>query len=304
MEGKERRFRYHAAAHALGGQIWRPFQRVIEVQAPSSLPTIGGVGGSRVENFRLDDFLSFKAAYTHVLGGQKRVRREDRRTMDQNKYEDKIVHTTQVTATVEGLNILDVVTADRIVARLTSTHDPDEQEGRILLVGSKFENLRIAGCGVNVRLHHELLLELETFAAVREKWKDHSSEFRKLADDSQEAFLAPNAKLPQMDLEAYGALPCSIVKEIDFKDSGCDKDEARGKSKEEERKEYKHPCPGVERFGRHRFHVRDFGDIYLAEVLFEHGRKTLTMLRLELGSPNGGGIAAVEASVNGRPPYP
>lgn len=308
-----RRFRYHGAAHALSGQFWRPFQRVIEVQAPSSLPTIGGVGSSRVEDFRLDDFVSFKAGYTHVLGGQNRVSGEGReqskhkdksRTQGREEGESKIVHTTQVTATVEGLNILDVVTADRIVARLTSSHDPDEPEGRILLIGSKFENLRIAGCAVDVRLHHELLLELETFAAVREEWREPHSEFRKAADDTLRAFLPPDAKLPQMELEAHGALTCSIVKEVYFKDSSFDKKAGQDKVEQEGTKKYQHPCPGVERFGRHRFHVRDFGDIYLAEVLFEHGRKTLTMLRLELGSPNGGTIGAVEANVNGRPPYP
>lgn len=296
-----RRFRYHAAAHALSGQIWRPFQRVIEVQAPSSLPTIGGVGRSRVGDFRLDDFVSFTAGYTHVLGGQKSVSREGRKGAQR---ESKIVHTTQVTATVEGLNILDVVTADRVVARLTSSHDPDEPEGRILLIGSKFENLRIAGCAVDVTLHHELLLELETFAAVREKWREPHSEFRKAADDTLRAFLPRDVQLPQMELEAHGALPCSIVKEVCFKDSSFDKNAGRDKAEQEGTKKYRHPYPGVERLGRHRFHVRDFGDIYLAEVLFEHGRKTLTMLRLELGSPNGGAIAAVEASVNGRPPYP
>jgi hypothetical protein len=317
MEVKGRtRFHYDATAHALSGQFWRPFQRVIEVQAPSSLPTIGGVGNSRVEDFRLDDFVSFKAGYTHVLGSQKSISREGRKSVEQSKHEDKswtketeegeskIVHTTQVTATVEGLNILDVVTADRIVARLTSSHDPDEPEGRILLIGSKFENLRIAGCAVDVRLDHELLLELETFAAVREKWREPHSEFRKAADDTLRAFLPRDAQLPQMELQPHGALPCSIVKEVYFKDSSFDQNAGRHKAEQEGTKKFQHPCPGVERLGRHRFHVRDFGDIYLAEVLFEHGRKTLTMLRLELGSPNGGAIGAVEASVNGRPPYP
>jgi hypothetical protein len=46
----KRTFHYHASAHALSGQFWRPFQRIIEVQAPSALPSIGGVGNSRVEN--------------------------------------------------------------------------------------------------------------------------------------------------------------------------------------------------------------------------------------------------------------
>jgi len=69
----KRTFHYHASAHALSGQFWRPFQRVIEVQAPTTLPSIGGVGKSRVDNFRLDDLVSFKAGYTHVLGSKKEL---------------------------------------------------------------------------------------------------------------------------------------------------------------------------------------------------------------------------------------
>ena len=299
MEGIEaRRFHYHGTGHALSGHIWRPFQRLIEVQAPSSLPTIGGVGASRVENFRLDDFVSFKTGYTHVMGSQKSVRRDDR-TQEQSKGkgEYRIVHTTQATAVVEGLNILDVVTADRIVARLTSTHDPAEPEGRIVLVGSKFENLRIAGCEVNVRIHHQLCLKLETFEAVRNEVKKPGSELRKMADETWGTTHASDAKNPQTELESHGALLCSIVKEVEFKDPNfakIGKTQANGSDQ---------PCPGVERFGRHRFHVRDFANIYLAEVLFEYGRKTLTMLRLELGSPNGGAIVGAEVIVNGRPPH-
>jgi hypothetical protein len=56
----------------------------------------------------------------------------------------------------------------------------------------------------------------------------------------------------------------------------------------------------VKRHGRHRFHVRDFGNVFLGEVLFQHSQKTLTMLRVELGSPNGAGMTVVQALSNGR----
>jgi hypothetical protein len=84
---------------------------------------------------------------------------------------------------------------------------------------------------------------------------------------------------------------CSIVKEVHFKEPGFCKPEGK----------FTHP--GVQRIGRHAYHVVDFGDVFLAEVLCQHGRKTLTMLRVELGSPNGGGFIAVEATSNGWPPW-
>jgi hypothetical protein len=101
------------------------------------------------------------------------------------------------------------------------------------------------------------------------------------------------------------------VKKVHFKDSGfgTEEEEAAKKalSEEEKKKErerkHRYPCPGVERFGRHRFYVRDFGNIFLAEAFFQHGRKTLTMLRVELGSPNGGAFTGPEATINGEPPW-
>lgn len=284
------KFHYHASAHALSGQFWRPFQRVIEVQAPSVLPSIGGLGNSRVDNFRLDDFVSFKAGYTHVLGSEMEVKNAKGQVVKDAEGQPKIAHTTQVTSTVEGLNILDVVTADRIVGRLTSVHDVEDKEAkgeaRILLIGSRFENLRIAGCAVHVVLHHELFLQLPTFSAIANLKDKNETDFWKLAAESLEG-VNPGAKLEKKKPEAPGALLCSIVKDFKFKclDEG------------------EKICPGVTRRGRHRLYVEDFGNIYLGEVLFRHSHKTLTMLRIELGSPNGAGITVVQADSNGQPPW-
>jgi hypothetical protein len=273
----KRTFHYHASAHALSGQFWRPFQRVIEVQAPTTLPSIGGVGNSRVDNFRLDNLVSCKAGYTHVLGSEMEVKDAQGRA--------RIAHTTQVTSTVEGLNILDVITADRIVGRLTSVHDAEDKdaggEARIIMIGSRFENFRVAGCEAYVHLHRDLLT-LDTFLAVRKL--PEKDEFWKLAAESVKA-IDPEAKIEKRPPEAHGALLCSLVKEVKFKclDEGQD------------------VCPGVTRHGRHRFHVREFGNVFLGEVLFQHSQKTLTMLRVELGSPNGAGLIVVQASSNGQP---
>ncbi len=61
---------YNAHGYGLGGQIERPFQHFIDVQAMGSLPQSGGHGIARVENFNVKDIVSFKAAYTEVSGSQ------------------------------------------------------------------------------------------------------------------------------------------------------------------------------------------------------------------------------------------
>src|SRR5260370_10218698 len=283
-----RHFHYHASAHALSGELTRPVQRVIEVQAGISLPSTGGVGSSHVENFRVDEVVSFKRGYSHVAGSVK-------------EENDKKTHTTYATATVEGLNILDVVTADRVVERLRASFDepptekPGPDEGKVRVVGSKFETLSIAGYQVDVELDHELLsLELGTFAAVRDSFRARGRKLRQLADETLKA-RGVNKALPEL-LAPEGVLLCSIVKEVHFKEPGfCKPHEDKDKKK--------FIPPGVQPIGRHAYHVVDFGDVFLAEVLCQHGRKTLTMVRVELGSPNGGRLPVAEGGRQALRPY-
>jgi len=55
---------------------------------------------------------------------------------------------------------------------------------------------------------------------------------------------------------------------------------------------------------QHIFRVPDFGKFSLAEVFAEHGRRVLTMIRLELGSPHVAAITVTESSTNGKPVPP
>lgn len=63
--------------------------------------------------------------------------------------------------------------------------------------------------------------------------------------------------------------------------------------------------PGVDA-KHHVITIKDFGKIFLAEIYTEPGTKTLTMLRLQLGSPHVGDLAAGESVTNGQqgPPPP
>lgn len=247
-------FLYHAHGHALSGRITRPVEHVIEVQAGTSLPTIGGHGTSSVSNFRLQDFVSFSHANTHVSGSQ-------------NEKDGSF--TTLITSTVENLNILDVVTADRVVARISSERGPKDDESHVLLLGSKFQNLRIAGSPVDVDLNHDLFQQMDTFQTFKKVFKSNS-EFRKMAEDPFQT--GQSQKLPDPE----GVFICSLVKDM------------------------KTSYPGVRRVG-HGFDVPQFGKVYVAEVHLEHHKRRLTMLRLELGSPVGGSVIVAQIQGNGWP---
>jgi hypothetical protein len=245
-------FHYHACAHAFSGQFTRPFHDLIEVQAASALPITGGHGHSRVENFQFREFISFKKGYTHVSGAHQ---------ADDNS------NNTLVTATLEGLNVLDILTADRIVSRQYSKHPHRAPEGNVTMVGSKFENLKIAGYPVHVEIDCELFEEIPTFKKAQEAFAKNEK-FRKIAQDP----FNTGQTLPEQG--PNGAFLCSLVKEMDTS------------------------CPGVKRSG-HCFYVPGFGRVYLGEVLIRHAERTLTMIRLDLGSSVSGGGSGGQTKSNG-----
>ncbi len=258
MSDVKRVFHYNACAHALSGNLTRPIQHDIEVQAPVALPTIGGHGSSRVENFRVKEFIHVKAAYSHVSGSEQ-------------KDNQKVFHTTLATTTVEGLNILDVITADRVVCRVSAFWTTPHYYSHFSFSGSRFDNLRIAGCPVKVDLNSRLISELPTFKDARAELKK-DSKFRKMAED-------PFQNGSKVDLKkSSGVILCSLAQDMNAE------------------------APGVTSVG-HMFQIPHVGRVFLAEVLLEAHRRTLTMIRLELGSPVGGSGVVAQGGVNGRP-YP
>lgn len=244
---------YNAHGHALSGHITKPLEQVIEVQAGTSLPTIGGVGRARVDKFRYQDFVSFEAGYTYVSGSK----------LDDGSY------TTLVTSTVEKLNILDVVTADAVVARVACAQKIDEPEPRITVLGSKIENLRIAGREVKLELADELFLRLTTFASIIKEFQNNA-DFRTMAADP---FLPGQ---PITSVAPNGVLLCSLVKEMDIKTAA------------------------ITRKG-HAFEVPEFGTVYIGEVFAREGKRTVSMLRVELGCPVVGVMAVSQGGGNGHP---
>jgi hypothetical protein len=239
-------FHFHAHGHALSGEFRHPLWSLIDAQASATLSTIGGHATAQVENFHFQDFVCFKSAHTHISG----KRRRD---------ETYVTHASTV---VKGLNILGVVTAERIVSRLTSIHSPKEPEGHIIAEDSRFEGLKISGEDVKVTLRHDLLVKCKTFGDLT----------KGIAGDKK------SGKMVALDENRQVAL-CSLVEKIETKLKGVDAKQ-------------------------HVIEVKNFGKIFLAEIFAEPGTRTLTMLRLDLGSPHVAAITAAETTTNGKPTPP
>jgi CheY-like chemotaxis protein/putative methionine-R-sulfoxide reductase with GAF domain len=127
---------YRANAHAIAGEVMQPTRHSIDRQAFASLPSDGGSFEQRLIGFRLSSVASLESALTQVAGSS---------TAE--------VWRTSAFSSVEGVNLFDTVIADRVVARI-SIECPRERNrpARIALLGTRFENLRVAGQLVHVTL--------------------------------------------------------------------------------------------------------------------------------------------------------
>jgi hypothetical protein len=237
---------YNANALGLAGSIRRPFQQIIENQASTCLGTIGGIGSAQVENFSFAEIVSFRRAFAQTYGGL---------------ASDGQTHSTSAQVAIEGLNVLDIVTADRVVASVSSRYREGEEEPRIVVAGTHFENLRILGESVAAELETHFFDENDTFAKF-----EHA--LPKLPQDLFRKWLPADPRAPKL---YSGSLVerVSLQSDLRLKRSGS------------------------------LIEIADFGRIYLAEFLIQPSHRQLNMVRLELGSPVAGSLVIASASCNG-----
>src|ERR1700722_15475436 len=111
MNASQRKaFYYHADASALGGILDYPVQQTVSIAGSVSLAPAGGSNSLQLGPFQSQGALSLSSAQVSVSGTQ---------------HGDSGWRTV-VTAIIEGLNVFEVVTADRLVAQLSVLHPRDE----------------------------------------------------------------------------------------------------------------------------------------------------------------------------------
>jgi len=137
-EVNRRTHHYHAEAKILSGHLRLPLDHQIKPQAHVHLPKEGGYFSHRAQDFRLESVMSFRSAYAHVAGNVN--------TKPGGGW------TTLTTTVIEGLNVLEVVTADRIVGQTITEHPAVGYVPTINFLGTRFENLRIAGYPIDLDL--------------------------------------------------------------------------------------------------------------------------------------------------------
>jgi hypothetical protein len=139
---KERTHKYDAETMVLSGHLVLPVSQKIEPQAHTKLPENGGYFSQRLDGYRLESVISFRSAYSHVSGNKS------------NKTGGG--WNTLTTTVVEGLNVLEVLTADRVVGQTITEHPLEGYMPSISFLGTRFENLRIAGYPVKMEFDYDI----------------------------------------------------------------------------------------------------------------------------------------------------
>jgi len=267
---------YHATAYGVSGELLRPAQRSIPAQATVTLAPGGGRGFDRVENFQLDGILSFRSASTEVGGS----------------FDDcHNIHTSYASSVIEDLNIADIVKADKVVSRVSVYSAPEGSDGESSfdITGSHFENLRICGYPVDVKLATQEFHKHNTYSkfesALHAKKADHLlflSGLSKLKDKQLHDLEGEYHALTGVSQRIAGwkkrtpksrsgmTYLCSAAGHLDLQKHVGANSEIQG-------------------FGP-IICIPKFGIIRLAEVVIHKDRRQLNMLRVEMCSTSDGSI--------------
>jgi hypothetical protein len=267
--------RYHAEATALEGELNLPLMQPIERQAFAKVHEDGGYLSQHSEPFRVEGIVSFSAAHTQVSGHE------------EEKHDKPFV--TLSTSVVEDLNILNVVTADRVVGQVSTEHPRTGYVPTVTFLGSQFVNLRIAGHLVEVELDWDILKDypggkapvtrhdgflkcIEERLGIIRSHKDAPPEAKKLYADNR------------VEIEGGEKTEFSLVKSI------------KG-----------YPFP--EKCFGHVIDIPHFGKVYLAMVTIEHTdlrdgvyRQTVVHLKMvdaKMGCIASGTVTASSTKTNG-----
>jgi hypothetical protein len=266
---------YHASALGVSGELLRPTQHSIAAQSATTLAPAGGRGSHRVENFQLNGILSFRSAYTEVAGSFDDCHNQ---------------HTSYATSVIENLDIAGIIKADKVVSKV-AVYAPEENsagEASFDITGSHFENLRICGHHIDVKLNtaefHRHNTDSKFEKALQSKRLDHLlflSGMMKLKDKELKELegeyhalhgvakrvAAWNDETTRKKATAYA---CSAAAHLNLPDHVGTDSELRG-------------------FGP-IICIPKFGVVRLAEVMVHKGHRYLNMLRVDMCSTGQGNI--------------
>jgi len=258
---KRKMYIHQASAIAVSGRITWPFTELIPTQSSLALSMDGGHDTIDVPGFQYNRIVSFASAYSEVAGSQ--------------RGPDGPFDTLALTV-IEKLNIQDVVTCDRVVARISATRTAGMKEPEITTIGSRFEGLRIGNLSFDeLDLGAGVVCESTSWTSMHDTLLDP----KKKDAVTQATLYDPGAPQPPPPPPAppqdIAQMPRMLAYSL---------------------------APGAGRSAAVKYvpswvTVPSFGTVYLGEYFISRYSRSLAMLRVEMGSPVGGPV--VNGAVTG-----
>lgn len=280
---------YQASAYSVAAEFERPKKHSLSPQASVVLAGHGGHGSNRASAYSVDGLISFKNAYSEVGGS----------------FDDcHGLHTTHAWSVVEGLNVADMLTADRVVARMAVYHSPiSGSEATYDITGSYFENLRIAGHPIDVKLATHVFHDHDTYSKVAEAHKaGHTDEWLVGGKLKQ----LEVGKLTELQGKYHALIGMSGLVE-EWKKKTEERPDDRGSYWFSPANHLNWKAQGgsseIEGFGS-IICIPKFGVIRLAEMVVHHHSRTLTMFRVQMCSSGHGTAGGGTAGGGGTNPAP
>jgi hypothetical protein len=284
---------FHASAHLLEGTLQHPVKRIIK---PHSQVTLEGKRGGHqalaAQNINIDGLIHLRKGHTRVSGGG---------TLKHKGY------ITLATSVLEGLNVFEVVEADRVVSQVSTEHAYEHGHiPSVTFLGSHFDNLKINGFPVSLTLDLEICGDRPaneksylSEASFLQPARAQMEKVAKAVDLPKELETEYANRLATIDRLRDGndnpelKATCSLVKSID--NVGAI------------------PVPGIRAIG-HVLVIPEFGWVSLGEIEVTNQIRTnpktkercvsncftLNMLRIHLGCIGGGTLGGGGSSSNGH----
>jgi hypothetical protein len=261
-------FRGHSAGVA--AHIRRPAEVPLAVQGCSALPVTGGSHESNVEAKEHNKYVSHGPITTSAYGDY--VSAADGIATTLGKAFDAVPTETRVTASVQDLAILGKVHVGLAAMGLNSRSADGTGQPSIQPDGCRLDDVRIGDSRLKITLAEDFYREYDTLDKLAQKYAAG------LEPEQAAMFLPADSKATKVTgfPIANGTVKCTLVQKIEWDGP-------------------KHPDAEIH---GHVVVVRDFGNIYFGEMFITANSRRLTMVRFQLGSPDGGEVTAADGETN------
>jgi hypothetical protein len=270
----QRRFVFRGNAAAYGGRIYRPNDVIIEAKGASSLPVAGGRCVATLAPVRFGEV--FRAGRASTLAeGFFDDRRQAVELTNRRVTAESVPSSTLVSAQIEGLAIgrTPKLTIERIQAAVRGRSPSGSREPGIVCDQTVIKGVAIGGYKLIVELDAEIFRKHDT----RSKLVSAADDKRFVKANGAALFMHDGGGRPARLLESCGIIHATIVKELRW----------AGK-----------PYPGAT-IDQNSVKVPELGRVFFGELLISYASRRLTMVRLDLGSTDGGFVACADFDVNG-----